>query len=145
MSSAQLSASDVDVDLGRLFSSLARNWLRILLWALAITGLAFVLASIATPKYRGETRLLIETRKSVFTQPDTRNQPQENPLLDEEGVASQVEIIGSTDILKKVATKLDLTKLPEFDKSADLSLIDRVLILTGLKTDPRAFRLKSAC
>jgi len=136
MSSAPLSASDVDVDLGRLFSSLARNWLRIVLWALAITGMAFALASIATPKYRGETRLLIETRESVFTQPDNRNQPMENPLLDEEGVTSQVEIIGSTDILKQVATKLDLSKLPEFDEAADLSLVDHLLIITGLKTDP---------
>jgi len=137
MSSAQLSASDVDVDLGKLFASLVKNWLRILLWALAITGIAFVLAMLATPKYRGETRLLIETRESVFTQPDTRNQPQENPLLDEEGVTSQVEIIGSTDILKKVAAKLELTKLPEFDEAADLSALDHFLILTGLKTDPQ--------
>jgi exopolysaccharide transport family protein len=137
MSSAQLSASDVDVDLGRLFASLVRNWLRILLWALAITGVAFVLAMLATPKFRGETRLLIETRESVFTQPDTRNQPQENPLLDEEGVTSQVEIIGSTDILKRVAAKLDLAKLPEFDEAADLSALDHALILTGLKTDPQ--------
>jgi uncharacterized protein involved in exopolysaccharide biosynthesis len=87
----------------------------------AITGVAFVLAMLATPKYRGETRILIETRESVFTQPDTRNQPTENPLLDEEGVTSQVEIIGSNDILKRVAAKLDLAKLPEFDEAADLS------------------------
>jgi exopolysaccharide transport family protein len=136
MSSAQLSASDVDVDLGRLFASLLRNWLRILLWAVALTGVAFMLAMLATPKYRGETRLLIETRESVFTQPDTRNQPLENPLLDEEGVTSQVEIIGSTEILKQVATKLDLAKLPEFDEAADLSAIDHLLIIGGLKTDP---------
>jgi uncharacterized protein involved in exopolysaccharide biosynthesis len=38
----------------------------------AITGVAFVLAMLATPKYRGETRILIETRESVFTQPDTQ-------------------------------------------------------------------------
>ncbi|MGE0279822.1 MAG: GumC family protein [Rhizobiaceae bacterium] len=136
MSSAQLSANDVDVDLGRLFASLVRNWLRILLWAVALTGIAFVLAMLATPKYSGETRLLIETRESVFTQPDTRNQPLENPLLDEEGVASQVEIIGSTEILKQVATKLELAKLPEFDEAADLSAIDHLLVIGGLKTDP---------
>jgi len=137
MSSAQLSASDVDVDLGRLFAGMTRNWLRILLWALAITCVAFVLAMLATPKYRGETKLLIESRESVFTQPDNRNQPQENPLLDEEGVTSQVEIIGSTDILKRAAAKLQLDKVPEFDDAADLSALDHVLILTGLKTDPQ--------
>lgn len=135
MAGTQQSTNDVDVDLGRLFASIARNWLRILLWALAITAVAFALASVATPKYRGETRLLIETRESVFTQPETRNQL-ENPLLDEEGVTSQVEIIGSSDILRQVAAKLELAKLPEFDEAADLSFIDRLLIITGLKTDP---------
>ena len=35
--------------LGRLFASLARNWLRILLWAVAITGAAFVLVAPHNP------------------------------------------------------------------------------------------------
>lgn len=137
MSSTQTyAANDVDVDLGRLFASLGRNWLRILGWALAVTALAFLFAWTATPKYRGETRLLIESRESVFTQPDNRNQPQENPLLDEEGVTSQVEIIGSSDILRKVATDLKLADRPEFDEAADLSILDHLLIMTGMKPDP---------
>ena len=57
-------------------------------------------------------------------------------MLDEEGVTSQVEVIGSTDILKQVAQKLDLSKLPEFDDAADMSLLGRFLIVVGLKNDP---------
>ena len=57
-------------------------------------------------------------------------------MLDEEGVTSQVEVIGSTDILKQVAQKLDLSKLPEFDEAADMSLLGRFLIVVGLKNDP---------
>ncbi len=46
--SVQSAAADVDVDLRQLFASLARNWLRILLFVLVVTGLAFAFASFAT-------------------------------------------------------------------------------------------------
>lgn len=135
MSVAQSAASDVDVDLRQLFASLGRNWLRIVLVVLVITGLAFLLAWFATPHYKAETRLLIETRESVFTRP-AGNGENERPILDEEGVTSQVEVISSTDILKQVAAKLNLSRLPEFDEAADMSMFDRLLIVAGLRSDP---------
>jgi exopolysaccharide transport family protein len=136
MSGAQSTANDIDVDLGKLFASLARNWLRILLVALVVTGIAFVLAWMATPHYKAETRILIETRESVFTRPDTGNAEADRPILDEEGVTSQVEVISSTDILKQVSQKLGLSKLPEFDPAANMSLATRLLVIAGLKSDP---------
>ncbi len=137
MAGIQTAANDVDVDLGRLFASLARKWRRIVVVSLIVTGLAFVLAWLATPHYRAETRILIETRESVFTRPTVEaGENNTNPILDEEGVTSQVEVIGSTDILKQVAEKLDLAKLPEFDPAANMSLISRLLVLAGLSSDP---------
>ncbi|GAA4111561.1 exopolysaccharide transport family protein [Aminobacter aganoensis] len=106
-----------------------------LLVAVAVTALAFVLASMATPKYRAETRLLIETRESVFTRPDGSSES-ERPILDEEGVTSQVEVVGSTDILKQVARQLDLASRPEFDAAADMSTLSRLMVIAGLKSDP---------
>ncbi|MBT1154027.1 exopolysaccharide transport family protein [Aminobacter anthyllidis] len=135
MSGVQSTAGDVDVDLRQLFASLARNWLRLVLFSVAVTALAFVLASMATPQYRAETRLLIETRESVFTRPDGSGE-NERPILDEEGVTSQVEVIGSTDILKTVAKKLDLASRPEFDAASEMSTISRLLVIAGLKSDP---------
>ncbi len=136
MSGAQTTANDIDVDLGKLFASLARNWLRILLVALVVTGIAFVLAWMATPHYKAETRILIETRESVFTRPDTGNAEADRPILDEEGVTSQVEVISSNNILKQVSQKLGLSKLPEFDPAANMSLATRLLVIAGLKSDP---------
>lgn len=127
--------SDVDVDLGRLFGSLVRNWPRIIAVALVVTGLAFMLAWTATPKYKAETRILIETRESIFTRP-TGGGEASNPVLDEEGVTSQVEVVGSTDILKQVAQKLELAKLPEFDEAANMSAVGRLMVIAGLKADP---------
>ncbi|MER8830163.1 exopolysaccharide transport family protein [Mesorhizobium sp. M0938] len=133
--SVQSAAADVDVDLRQLFASLARNWLRILVIALVITGLALALTWLATPHYMAETRLLIETRESVYTRPDGTNND-DRPILDEEGVTSQVEVISSTDILKQVAQKLNLSRLPEFDEAADMPVLSRLLVVAGLKSDP---------
>ena len=135
MSGVQSTASDIDVDLGRLFASLARRWKRIVFVALAVTALALGLAWLATPEYKAETRILIETRESVFTRPASSGEA-ERPLLDEEGITSQVEVIRSTDLLKQVAKKLNLSRLPEFDEAADMSLFSRLLVIAGLKNDP---------
>lgn len=137
MSDARHTVSDLDVDIGQLFVSLLRNWLRILLVALAVAGLAFVLAGLATPLYRAETRILIESRESVYTRPTAAGiADSERALVDDEAVASQVEIIGSTDILREVADKLDLAANPEFGATGATSALGNLLILSGLKSDP---------
>jgi exopolysaccharide transport family protein len=135
MSGSQLTARDVDVDLGRLFASLARDWKRIVAVAIAVTIAAFLLASFLTPKYKAETRILIETRESEITRIDSGNQGSA-PILDGEGVASQVEVIGSTDILRKVARDLNLASREEFNPEP--SMIGRALILVGVMADPSA-------
>src|SRR5690606_29552060 len=86
MSGVQSNASDIDVDLGRLFASLATYWKRIAFVALAVTALALAFVTLATPHYRAETRVLIETRESVFTRPASGGE-NERPILDEEGIA----------------------------------------------------------
>ncbi|WP_292452842.1 exopolysaccharide transport family protein, partial [Mesorhizobium sp.] len=60
----------------------------------------------------------------------------DKPILDEQGVATQVQIISSPDILKQVATKLNLDKLPEFDETLKMSALGRILVLVGLESDP---------
>ncbi|AZO38616.1 MULTISPECIES: exopolysaccharide transport family protein [unclassified Mesorhizobium] len=133
--SVQSAAADVDVDLRQLFASLARNWLRIVLVTLVVTGLAFALAWLATPYYKATAKLEIGSRESEYTRPPGTNDD-DKPILDEQGVATQVQIISSPDILKQVATKLNLDKLPEFDQTLKMSALGRILVLVGLKSDP---------
>lgn len=137
MSGVGTYSRDVDVDLGRLFSSIGQNWRRIVLVSLVVTAAAFAIAWLATPHYKAETRILIETRESVFTRPDAREQG-DRPILDEEGVTSQVEVITSTDLLKQVARDLDLAQYDEFEANGDPSPLSRLMILAGLKSDPGA-------
>jgi uncharacterized protein involved in exopolysaccharide biosynthesis/Mrp family chromosome partitioning ATPase len=135
MSGSAVRGSDVDVDLGTLFASIVRDWKLILAVTVAVTGLAFLGAWLSTPHYQAETRILIETTESVFTRPTPAGDG-DRPILDEEGVTSQVEVITSSDLLRQVATKLELGKLKEFDEQASMGTIGRLMVLVGLKSDP---------
>lgn len=133
MKSSEPMANDVDVDLGRLLASLKRNWWRIALVALVITAIVYVLLVTATPLYRAETRVLIEPRESVYTRPEGAAE-NDRAILDAEGVASQVEVMTSSDLLSDVANELDLANHPEFEEQP--SRLDRILIAFGLKSNP---------
>ncbi|MCV0348563.1 MAG: chain-length determining protein [Nitratireductor sp.] len=134
MNSDQIAHGDVDVDLGRLFAAVRRKWPRILFASLIITGLVFALAYMATPQYRAQTRLLIETRESIYTRPQGVGDG-DRPILDGEGVTSQVELITSTEILDTVARDLNLANRKEFSGSGG-SLVSRILVMVGLKNAP---------
>ncbi|HEV2506773.1 MAG TPA: exopolysaccharide transport family protein [Mesorhizobium sp.] len=135
MSSVQSSAADVDVDLRQLFASLGRNWLRILLGSLVVAGLAFAITSFVTPLYKSEARVIIGDSESPATRLDAGvDANRQNP--DEETVASQVELISSTNVLKQVAKDLKLETLAEFDETVNMSPVTQFLILVGLKSDP---------
>lgn len=135
MSGNRPATSDIDIDLTQLFRGLLAKWPRILLVALVLAALAFAYATLATPLYRSETRLLIETRESVFTRPGNAVESSA-PILDEEGVTSQVEVISSADILRQVARDLDLASRQEFRGSEGLSTIGNLMMLLGLRSDP---------
>ncbi|GGB12698.1 chain-length determining protein [Brucella endophytica] len=132
MSGAASAGNDVDIDLGALFGSLRRHALFILIGALTLAALALLFCMLATPEYRAESRILIETRESVFTRPNGETAA-DRPVIDQETVKSQVEVIASSDLLKKVGDKLKLAETDEFGRPSPLS---RLLISLGLKHDP---------
>jgi exopolysaccharide transport family protein len=133
--SASSVGNDVDIDIGALFASLWRNKLRILVGSLFLTALAFLLLSLVAPKYRAETRILIETGESVFTRP-ANQQADDRPVLDQEGIKSQVELIGSSDLLKRVIARLELAKNPELSAGAEPSALSRLFGAVGIGTNP---------
>lgn len=132
MSGAAPVGNDVDIDLGALFASLWRHALFILIGALTLAALALLFCLTATPQYRAESRILIETRESIFTRPNGETAA-DRPVLDQEGVKSQVEVITSADLLKTVGDKLNLADTSEFGSPSPLS---RMLISLGLRPDP---------
>ncbi|ESZ33749.1 MULTISPECIES: exopolysaccharide transport family protein [unclassified Mesorhizobium] len=139
--SDQSAAADVDVDLRQLFASLARNWLRILVITLLVTGLAFAFAWLATPHYKATTQLKIQLSESAYTRPAGTNED-DKPVLDAEGVATEVQVISSSDILKQVAADLKLGDKPEFNDALGMSPVTRLLVVAGLKSDPEEIPLE---
>jgi uncharacterized protein involved in exopolysaccharide biosynthesis/Mrp family chromosome partitioning ATPase len=140
MTGVRQTEPDVDIDIASLFVSLWRNKGKILGGSLFAAGLAYGVALVVTPKYNASTRVLIETQESDFTR-TSRERSDPNPVLDQQGVKSQVEIMTASDVLRKVAFGPEfgnkLNELPEFDPAKRMSAIDSILVMLSLANDPQ--------
>ena len=125
---------DVDIDLGRIAAAVWRRRFMIGTVTLAAAGLAAVATMLMNPLYKSETRLLIAAREPVYT--SEQGQRPQDPSFDEATVISQAEILKSADLIKKVATDLDLASHDEFDAAANPSFVKTILIGFGLMKDP---------
>lgn len=125
---------DVDIDLGRIAAAVWRRRFMIGAVTLAAAGLAAVATMLMNPLYKSETRLLITAREPVYT--SGQGQRPQDPSFDEATVISQAEILKSADLIKKVATDLDLASHDEFDAAANPSFVKTILIGFGLMKDP---------
>jgi uncharacterized protein involved in exopolysaccharide biosynthesis/Mrp family chromosome partitioning ATPase len=139
MQGTSQNVSDVDVDLARLWRAVVASWKVIVAVALlaAIAGLTFSL--LASPHYKAATRILIESRESVYTRPGLTAEA-DRPILDEEGVTSQVELVSSSDILRTVIRQLDLTANEEL--APPPGLLRRMLAMVGLASTGNAVSLE---
>ncbi|MBY4614377.1 GumC family protein [Rhizobium redzepovicii] len=127
---------DVDIDLGQLVRAVWARRLRILAITLAGAGIAFTGAKIMSPQYRSETRILIEPRAPAFASTQQVNDAGAGPLMDELNIASQVQLLQSADLLKKVINDLKLYNLPEFDDAANGSAMSSIMVKLHLKKNP---------
>ncbi|MCV9943352.1 MULTISPECIES: exopolysaccharide transport family protein [unclassified Rhizobium] len=127
---------DVDIDLGQLVRAVWARRLRILTITLVGAGVAFAGAKIMSPQYRSETRILIEPRAPAFASTQQANDASSGPLMDELNIASQVQLLQSADLLKKVINDLKLYNLPEFDDAASGSAMSSILVKLHLKKNP---------
>ncbi|WP_064706894.1 GumC family protein [Rhizobium bangladeshense] len=127
---------DVDIDLGQLARAVWARRLRILTITLVAAGVAFAGAKLISPQYRSETRILIEPRAPAFASTQQVNDAGAGPLMDELNIASQVQLLQSADLLKKVINDLKLYDLPEFDDAANGSAMNSILVKLHLKKNP---------
>ncbi len=124
----------VDLDLPVLLGAL-RQALRWLLPLVAVAAfVTFVGLQLVSSKYRSEAKILIEGSEAVYPG-DTRGVEEERALLDTEGVASQVQLLTSRDLSRKVAKRLDLASVPEFEAEGG-GLISGLMVMLGLSRDP---------
>ncbi|MEM9107476.1 MAG: Wzz/FepE/Etk N-terminal domain-containing protein [Pseudomonadota bacterium] len=135
MSGAQSNGQDVDIDIARLIAAVWERRLAVISLILIMCMVAFAVTGTIAPRYRAEARILIEAREQVQT-PTDQGVRSQSVYLDEQGILSQVEIIDSTNLIKKVAEELDLVNEPEYSAAARPSYVSGLLIKMGLSDDP---------
>ena len=77
---------------------------------------AFVL--LATPRYTGVAKVLLEDQESYYTRPDKATGYDPAATIDPEAVQSQAETVATVDLARKAIDRLGLAANPEFSASA---------------------------
>ncbi|HVV95370.1 MAG TPA: Wzz/FepE/Etk N-terminal domain-containing protein [Hyphomicrobiales bacterium] len=129
-----------EIDLGALGRALWRKRWRVVVPTVVVALLAIFIVARMTPEYRSEARVLIENSENVYTSPGIANPgvTRTDRAVDDQEMASQVQLVLSRDLAVKVIGKLKLGTLTEFDPLAHgMSLPTRILVLFGLRRDPR--------
>ncbi|ASY62346.1 putative transmembrane succinoglycan biosynthesis transport protein [Sinorhizobium sojae CCBAU 05684] len=127
---------DVDIDLGGLFRAVWQRRTRVVLATVVAAALAFAAAKMIAPQYESETRVLIESREPEFSGAGQLPQGGSDRIFDESGIASQVQVLRSADLIKQVARNMKLHELEEFDPTAHPSALSDLLVMLGLKKNP---------
>jgi uncharacterized protein involved in exopolysaccharide biosynthesis len=127
-----------ELDLGAVGRALRAKKLWVIGPTLLVAALTFAAVNLATPRYKSEARLLIEGRENVFLRPEAEKLGErDRAVIDQEAVASQVQLVLSRDLARKVIKDLKLGERPEFDPVlSGVSLLRQVLSMTGLAKDP---------
>src|SRR5579885_3668920 len=138
ISYAPIEAVDGELDLRVLGIALWHKKRWIILPTAAAALIAFLAVNMVTPRYRSEARVLIENQETAYNRPEADKGGERNPtLVDPEAVQSQVQLIQSRDLARKVVYGLKLNELKEFNsESAPKIILNAVLSLVGMGRDP---------
>jgi len=126
-----------DIDLHALGAALARKRG----WIIVPTVLALVasvaIVNLVTPRYKSESRILIDGRENVFLRPSSDRSTEERQALDPEAVTSQVQLVLSRDLARDIIKKNKLAERPEFDPVLQgISPLKSLAALIGIGRDP---------
>ncbi|MCK7615897.1 exopolysaccharide transport family protein [Roseibium sediminicola] len=124
------SEDDMALDLGGLLRAIGRALGWLLPLTLFVAAAVFMGLQLVAPKYKAEARLIIESTDNLPGA--SRGQEEERALLDSEGVVSQVQLLKSADLARRVASKLNLAAIPEFDAQGASNPFDLLFSMIGL-------------
>ena len=134
---AALPVADGELDVGAVSQALwRRKWL-ILIPTLAVAVGTWAFVNTLTPRYGSEARVLIDVHENVFLRPEADKTAPDRAALDDQAVASQVQVFLSRDLARDIIAKLKLADRPEFDSAlGGVSPITSLLAFLGLVKDP---------
>jgi succinoglycan biosynthesis transport protein ExoP len=130
-------ATEMEIDLRALFSTLLRKLPYVLVFVLIVAVGTFVALKRLAPTYTSETTILIQPGESSLAQATQVSPEQTATALDQQAITSQVQLIRSRDLAANVSAKLDLAGKAEFNPALRKpSLIDDVLARMGMAHKP---------
>ncbi|MDE2579911.1 MAG: lipopolysaccharide biosynthesis protein [Hyphomicrobiales bacterium] len=125
-----------EIDLGEAARTVAsRRW-----WVIGPTALALLASTafvtIVKPRYTAEARLIMEQQNSFSPRAD-KSDANATQQLDAEAVGSQLQVLQSRDLARRVIRDAGLMGKSEFDPLADgVGALTRFLVAAGVKRDP---------
>ncbi|MCK1742549.1 lipopolysaccharide biosynthesis protein [Bradyrhizobium sp. 139] len=125
-----------DIDLHALGAALARKrgWIVVPTVLALVASVAVV--NLVTPRYKSESRILVDGRENVFLRPSS-DRAEERQALDAEAVTSQVQLVLSRDLAREIIKKNKLAERPEFDPVLQgISPLKSLAALVGIGRDP---------
>ncbi|HXL67145.1 MAG TPA: exopolysaccharide transport family protein [Xanthobacteraceae bacterium] len=124
------------LDLAALGRAIWRKRRWIVVPTLVAAFVSFVAVNLVTPRYKSETRILIESRETAYNRPDgERVVDRDRTPIDEQAVQSQVQLVQSRDLARKVVRDLKLAERSEFEPAVGWSLFYGPLSFVGLGRD----------
>ena len=129
-----MQASPDEIDIAALWQAVKRNRLRLAFAVLVAGAVTYVVLASTPPLYRSSAQIILSRDASIYSRPRAEQQPSAESLkIDPDEIASQVEVIQSSDALQRVITELKLEKRSEFNSALKSSgPITGVLRLLGL-------------
>jgi uncharacterized protein involved in exopolysaccharide biosynthesis len=126
-----------DLDLRLVGRALARKRGFIVVPTLLALALSITGVNIITPRYKSESRILIDGRENVFLRPNSERTEERSAPLDPEAVTSQVQLVLSRDLARDIIRKNRLAELPEFDVVLrGISPLKSLASMAGIVRDP---------
>ena len=124
------------LSLAQVPALLRRSWRWIAVPTLVVAGVSTVFVHVVSPRYTGEAKLLLESREAAFAR-TASERAEQIPPIDEQAVASQVQVMMSRDLAREAIRRLNLVGNPEFDPSAGtIGPVQRTLMMLGLAKNP---------
>jgi uncharacterized protein involved in exopolysaccharide biosynthesis len=126
-----------EIDLSKIGRVLyAKRW-----WVIGPTLAALIGALIfvfsVTPRYSADARVLLENQENFLTRGADRTERADPSAVDAEAVQSQIQLLTSRDLARRVIKKLGLKGNSEFDPVAGgIGPLERLLVLLGIMRDP---------
>lgn len=131
-------SDDGEANLSTIVRALWRNKRSIIGPALIAAAAAFIAVNLMTPKYKSEARVLFEGRENIFLRPEADKGIMDRGAIDQETLASQVQLVLSRELARDVIGALNLADVPEFNSVPEGFSVMTIPRMLGLVRDPRS-------